>query len=310
MSQTFGEALRRSGVNLDRHVLQDGVLSLGAGLGTGPHPATGAEFAIDREPDPAWIEALRAESPKSDEHGFLYLAWESGEWWMPCQRWVLYEMLHPDWIQFDLMEEYEGPNPRSDGHYCSEKVPHQYQCYCDVKTERWRGGPAGLITLTQWKIFHKTGYVPAYRYWIIQGKGGGHKSFFSEDEQQWLAQKNLPTEPYYPGELPYAPFDGRVLRHIRIGNALRRFQNNLAHYRRVMGPGYALYLAQKERAFRESVVSWCDAQMQEDAEAYMRLADDGEIPIDQKDIDWDRVTEESMPAYIETGQLLHHTAVP
>lgn len=288
---------------------QDGVQSLGAGLGTGPHPAAAAGFEMEREWPALWERLLRAESPKSNAHGWLYGVWEPGEWWMPCQRWVLYEVLHPDWVDLDLMEEYDGPNPRIDGHFCSDKVPHQYQCLCPKKTGRWRGGPAQLITLTQWKIYQKTGYVPVYRYWVIQGKGGGHKSFFTEEEQQWLGQMNLPTEPYYPGELPYAEFDGRVLRHIRYGNALVRFRNSLAHYRKTMGPGYALYLAGKEKQFRESVVKWLDSQMQEDAEAYMRLGDEGALPVDKQEIDWDRVTEESLPNYIDTGQLLHHTAV-
>lgn len=293
--------------------MQDGRSLPGLGLGTGPVPVATAGFAIDREPLEAWIRALREESPKSDQHGWLYLAWEPGEWWMPCQRWVIYELLHPDWVEFDLMEEYEGPNPRSEGHFCTDndRLPHQYRCLCPFKTEGWRNGPSSLITLTQWKIFHRTGYVPMYRYWVIQGKGGGHKAFFTEDEQQWLAQNNLPTQPFYPGELPYADFDGRVLRHIRIGNALRRFGNNLARYRKVMGPGYALYLAQKEREFRENVVKWCDSQMREDADAFVRLADEGAFENQPTtDVDWDRVVEESMPNYVETGQLLHPTAVP
>lgn len=308
MGRTIGESFYRSGIRIPQS--QDSGPVAGMGLGTGPYPSAGAGFVMDREPPPLWTRLLREVSPKSDQHGFMHIAWEPGEWWMPCQRWTLYEMLHPDWIQFDLMEEYEGPNPRSEGHFCSWKVPKQYQCLCTTKTGTWRGGPCGLITLTQWKIFQQTGYVPVYRYWIVQGRGGGHKSFFSEEEQQWLAQMNLPTEPYYPGELPYADFDGRVLRHIRIGNALRRFHNNLAKYRNAMGPGYALLLAQKEREFRESVVKWLDTQMREDAEAYEDLADQGAFDNQATtDIDWDKVSEESMPHYIEHGQLLHYTAV-
>ena len=285
------------------------------------------EFIWDQEPPARWIAMLRAASPKSDVHGFLYLAWEPGEKWVPGQRWVLYEMLHPKWVNWELMEEFEGPNPRIEGHYCSDKVPGQFQCLCPQKLERWRGGPCSVcfqtqsactcaeylpysITATQWRLFRKTGYVPRYLFWIVQGKGGGNKAFLTEQEESWLAVEGKPTTLPYLGQLPYAPFDRRVVSHIERLNALKRFNDDMKAYRHAMGPGHEQHLVDLQKEFRQSVVSWFDSQMNEECDLFVQAAEAGEMDdLPKTDIDWDRVTEESIPKYIEEGQLVHPSRV-
>ena len=283
----------------------------------------GSQFVWEREPPAEWVRMLREASPKSDVHGWLHLAWEPGELWVPGQRFVLYEMLHPKWVPFDLMEEYLGPNPRIEGHYCSEHAPGQFQCLCPSKRERWVGGPCSMchetesacrcgeylpytITRTQWRLYQQTGHVPRYLFWVIQGNGGGHKAFLTEQEEDWLTAANLPTELPRMGDLPYAPFDQRVVSHIHRLNALRRFGDDIRRYRDAMGPGHTEYTAGLQRDFRKSVVSWFDSQMREECDLFIRAADHGEMDdLPKTDIDWDRVTEESIPHYIEHGQLLH-----
>lgn len=269
-------------------------------------PRITGEFVWQQDPPEQWVRALRTVSPKSDVHGWLYLHWMPGEEWVPCQRWGLYEMLHPRWVDFDLMEEYDGPHPRTEGHYCSSKVPKQFQCYCRTKLEAWRGGPCGLITAEQWSIYRATGYVPRHLFWVIQGKGGGHKAFFTEQEEDWLTAANMSLRIPYPGELPYAPFDSRVLAHIHKLNALRKYNDDLQKYRRDMGPDYDRVVAQRAREFRESVVTWFDQQMKEECDLFVEAADAGEMDdLPKTDIDYERLCDLGIPKYIETGQLLH-----
>lgn len=281
------------------------------------------EFIWDQDPPENWVRALRTLSPKSDVHGWLYLHWMAGEQWVPGQRWVLYEMIHPRWVDFDLMEEYDGPNPRTEGHYCSDKVPKQFQCYCDGKLEAWRDGPCSVchksptrclcrdylpytITADQWRIYKKTGYVPRNLFWIIQGEGGGHKAFLTEQEEDWLTAAGMSLELPYLGELDYAPFDARVLAHIQKLNKLRRFNDDLQKFKRAMGPEYAAEVQKQAREFRESVVSWFDQQMKQECDLFVEAADNGEMDNQPTtDIDYERLVDVGVPHYIETGQFLH-----
>lgn len=291
---------------------------------TGDAPIkVGAEFLWHRDWPESWERALRSVSPKSDVHGWLHGTWEPGEEWVPGQRWVLYEMLHPKFVSFDLLEEYEGPHPRKFGHYCSVKVPGQFQCLCKRKLDRWRGGPCAVchesesacscaqytaysITATQYRLFKETGYIPRYLFWVIQGAGGGHKAFFTDQEEDWLTASGKTMRIPYLGQLPYADFDERVVAHINRLNALKQYGDDLVKYRRAMGPDYQEVVQQRLRGFRESVVSWFDQQMKEECDLFVRAADAGEMDdLPKTDIDYDRLCEESIPEYIETGQVIH-----
>lgn len=294
--------------------VQDGVRRAGSGTGPLSHVRPGGrafnDFIHEQEPPKEWVDLLRSVSPKSDIHGYLYLAWLPGEWWVPGQRWGLYEMLHPDFVSFDIMEELEGPHPRSAGHYCSKYAKHQYQCLCRDKMEAWRGGPCMLVTKVQWELFRKTGYVARHLFWTIQGKGGGNKAFFTEEEEGILAQAGKSQDPIPVAKRPYAPFDMRVVKHIERHNALRKFGNDLNLYRRRMGKEYPLEVAAAQKRFRESVLKWFDDQT-EDNQAWVDIAndvaDDNNIAADTTD--WVRVMAESEESYVEKGVLTHPSRV-
>ena len=269
-------------------------------------------FVHDQEPPAAWIEQLRTVSPVSDVHGFLDLVWEPGDPWAPGQRWVLYEYILPEYADLDILAELRGPHPRSSGHICTSTPvsswllapPASYQpCLCRTKHESWRKGPAYLITLRQYQIFRRTGYV-ARPFWIIQGSAGGHKAFFSREEQRLLLEANLPGEPPGVGELAYAPFDDRVLRQIVRHNRLTKVAGDLRRYRKQMGEGYQQYREAADRDMRAQLVDWLSSGfLGEDEDVIRRMVADDDLTdeMQRSDFDVERVEEEVLATYIETG---------
>lgn len=275
-------------------------------------------FEHDREFPAEWMRDLREVSPEPNRdllmngqaHGFLHPVWEPGDPWLPAQRWMLYEMIHPSLIDPELRKELRGPNPRSEGHMCTtEIIPWQDPCLCPYKLEGWRGGPCEFITLTQWKLFQRTGLF-GRPFWVIQGSGGGHRAFLTEEEIQFLQIAEKEVDLPAPGELPYAPFDARVIKHIVRSNRLRAIGDSLREYRKRMGPDYQKHRKDAEKELRRQFVTWIDEQMQDVNEGFIAAAKSGEMDDQPKtDIDWEKVTEESMPHYIEHGQLLHPSKV-
>lgn len=271
-------------------------------------------FMHDREPPAEWEPQLREVSPLSDELGWLAHVWEAGDPWGPGQRWGLYEMVHLKHILSDLdddeqdprIQELRGPHPRSEGHMCSDKVPHQFQCLCRRKMNAWRGGPCNLITLTQWKLFHRYGgqYLPV-PFWVIQGDRGGHKWEFNEQERQLLRMSDLPDEPPRIGQLPYADFDQRVLRQIVRYNKLMAMDASIAEYKRTMGDGYAQYKTEVARKMRADYLGYLAEQTREEADMFIVAARKGAMDNQEKtDIDYVRLGEHADQHFVETGEVL------
>lgn len=271
-------------------------------------PIAFVDFAFERDVPPDWIRTLRALSPKSDEVSWLYLHWEPGDPWVPGQRFVLYQMLHESFVDFELVRELDGPHPRSEGHMCSVKVPGQFQCLCRRKTEGWRGGPSA-VTLTQWQLYRATGYVPL-PFWIIQGTTGGHKWAFDEQERDMLKMADLPSEPPPLGFLPYAPFDERVVKQIVQHNRLLQMDQTISEYRRTMGAGYEAHKADVAKQMRKNWMGYLATQMQDVNELFIRAAKNGEMDnLPKSNIDYVKLEELASAHYVETGRVLHHTEV-
>jgi hypothetical protein len=272
-------------------------------------PAAPADYIRDRQPPADWIRSLREVSEKSDEVGWLYLHWEAGDPWVPGQRWVLYEMLHEKWVDDAVMDELRGPHPRSEGHMCSTKVPKQFGCLCRRKLGAWRGGPCQLVTLTQYQLYRTTGYV-AKPFWIIQGTTGGHLWEFDESEREILRYANLPSEAPRLGALPYAPFDGRVLRQIMRRNRLRAMGGSIEAYKQTMGAGYDVYRQKIAREMRARYVEYLEQQLQDVNELFIRAAKKGDLDDQPRtDVNWEKVEEASTATYIEEGHQLHPSMV-
>lgn len=276
-----------------------------------PPVAVSGEFIRERTPPAEWVEELRRISPRNEAHGWLELVWERGDEWMPGQRWVLYELVTPEWANPEVLKELLGPHPRSEGHICTSipisswviSPPADYlPCLCRHKTESWRGGPAAHITLTQWELFKRTGCV-GRPFWVIQGEQGGHKCFYTKEEERILGDAGRPIEPPGVGELEYAPFDGRVIERIMRFNRLQQVAGDLRRYRKTMGAEYEKYKADLERDMRLEVLKLLDADFAPEEEAFRRAAADDEITdhIKRDDFDIERVEDEILAEYVEHG---------
>lgn len=176
--------------------------------------ATGVEFG--RATPVAWQQELDAICPPSPNLPQFYLRWEAGEAWQPLGRWVIWN-LQPRRITHDpnrsawydaIIAECEGPHPRSTGHHCAPN-----QCACEIKTGAWRDGATSLIDRDTWEVYRETGRY-GRRWWVIQGAAGGHRYRLAPWERRiWhtvTGQQDVPSI----GDLPYAPWDNRVKRHL------------------------------------------------------------------------------------------------
>lgn len=264
-------------------------------------------FVHHREPRPEWTAALRDLSPMTDEHGVLAYVWEPGDPWYPAQRWTLQELVPSHAIDYELLQELRGPNPRATGHMCTDvTVPGQFKCLCRVKLDGWRqeDGSASGVTLTQWRVFRETGKF-ARPFWYVQGDKGGHKAFLTNEEKTYLTAAGYKAELPALGDLPYAEPDARVLEHVKQFNRLRALGLTLAAYRRRMGPEYKKERAEHERALREQLVGWLSASMVEEADLFISAARKGQFEGERTTtLNYDKLGgDEAMACYVETGQL-------
>jgi hypothetical protein len=270
-------------------------------------------FMFQREVDRSFLDRLRQLSPESDDVSWLLPWWEPGDPWIPGQRWVLFQLVHPKLVDLDILDELEGPHPRSEGHICTSlpthawalPAPDNYQpCLCRKKIEGWRGGPCSLITRTQWEIFRKTERF-AEPFWIVQGTTGGHQWEFSEQESRLLRQHGLPDETPRLGRLPYAPLDERVLGQIMKHNKLITMEMEISEFKRTMGEGFQRYknaIAQQQRA------NWLDylkTQLADVSELARRVAKTEEYKdLPKTSIDYVRLDEQNDEHWVNTGRIL------
>lgn len=270
-------------------------------------------FYRSREPHPEWVRALRQISPKSDVHGWLFLDWDPGEPCAPRQRWVLDELVDPrmqieykgKWgpaVDPAIVEELEGPHPRSSGHMCHWNVPEQFQCLCRRKFGAWRGGPCQLITLRQYQLYQRTGHF-ALPFWTIQGGNGGHQASYNSIEKEWLQQQGLPTSPAGVGEWHYAPFDGRVTANIVRHNRLLALDGNLSAYRKQQGSGYQAHRSAQQKEMRRQWVAFLEHQSREEAADFQDAYRKGEIEKGGTTADWEKIDEMATNEFIETGRM-------
>lgn len=240
------------------------------------------------EPPTEWVEALATVSPRSEQHGWLHLWWESGDAWDPVQRWTLYEMIPKAFVDVDILAELEGPDPRTLNRYDSVKRKMYHQT---------------LITRSQWLLYQQTGCYGKL-FWIIQGEKGGHKRSFSEDEKKLLRLRDLPTDPPTIGALGYAPFDGRVIQQITRFDRLKQFKGDLSAYRKAYGAEFTKTKNDAARSFRAQLTDWLADQVDEAGEHAIDAVRHGELENAPKtETDWVRKEEDARHQYVETGTL-------
>lgn len=229
----------------------------------------------DRQPDPSWVRRLREVSPKSDVHTWLYL-----RWFAEAERWLLYEMVPSAYIDQGFRSELEGAHPDS--------------------LEDW----ARIVSAFQWQMYRQY-RVHARPCWVIQGDRGGHKVAFDEADQELCRAQGLPPEPPAPGDLPYAPFDERVVRQIVRMSKLVQAKNDLSEFRRKYGTtdGFKRTYRDNLQAARAQYVDFLNDQFSDGDDLFVKANRTGELENAPKtDDDFVERSETQDARYIETGR--------
>ena len=174
----------------------------------------------------AWHNALWTIAPPSEKLSWLFLRWEAGDTWEPIERWCIWQMRPLHLVRPEIIKELKGPDPRSTGHYCAAGA-----CMCELKSNAWRGGCAGLIDRQQWLTYRETGCYGT-RWWFIQGDQGGHKHRLDETESRVSKLFGGPVDTPCPGDLPYADFDLRTFRKIAQMDKVRCWKGMASYLER------------------------------------------------------------------------------
>lgn len=153
-----------------------------------------------------WQSRLDVLTPVVEGQSRLWLRWEPGEPHAPVGRWMIWELFPRAVIPEFILEDLQGPNPRTKGYF--DQVLGKF-----VPSE-------SSISKAQWDVFRETGRYGEL-FWVVQGHGGGHKRYFGPLEKKLCEIMHTPDEPPPPGSLAYAPFDNRVIDAITEGNDLR-----------------------------------------------------------------------------------------
>lgn len=173
-------------------------------------------FHWDRPVPEEWAAQVAQLAPRTDRASHLALFWEAGSPSEPVQRWVLYEATPVNLVQ-----------PWRLGMFLADPP-----CRCSYESRALDRCPrcGGMQSPGRTRILRYLQQTEclALPFWVIQGHDGGHRTRYSQVEQQWAALARKPTEPPDPGSLAYAPFDQRVIRKVRQLDRARWAHRSLA----------------------------------------------------------------------------------
>jgi hypothetical protein len=204
------------------------------------------EPPVSRETLADWQRQLNAAVPPTDKLSHLLILWEPGDEWMPIQRFFLWQCVDPKYHEIEpwILAELRGPAPRTTGHPCFAGY-----CLCDVKRARWVEGACKYIDQATWQLYQDTGLYGT-RWWVIQGEKGGHRKRWEVGglESTISNMKGHGTQPPVAGDLPYAPFDQRVL------TAVLKEKQQTAYMRAIVdGAQRRALLTEEEEAERQQL---------------------------------------------------------
>ncbi len=177
-------------------------------------PAT-VGLIYQRTPQPEWVDRLRDITGDAPALPSLSLHWEPGDEWGPVQRWLAYMTWPDEQIRPEYIEQCKGPHPRSAGAF-------------NARLGFWEGGPAPLITRSQWEIYRAVGRY-AEPFWVIQGTLGGHKYRLTKWESKLSVLCNGPKDTPVPGALPYAEPDERTWNALAAADRMRERNRTLEY---------------------------------------------------------------------------------
>jgi hypothetical protein len=202
-----------------------------------------------------WEEQLAELSSPTDKFTHLKLLWEPGYPWEHVERFMIYQMIPRHGmnspLQLAVLEQLEHPLP-----------PSKMGNYYDTVLGRFVSNPDCLITERAYWLYRETGCW-GRPYWVIQGTQGGHKRWFSPVEQKFLKLAGLPSDPPAPGDLPYAPFDERVMAKLTAQDMMKGTHSGLRFRKAKLGGVYDARYEDDETRFREELVAWLKTQVDE-----------------------------------------------
>lgn len=229
-----------------------------------------------------WEERLRALSPISQEHSWLY-----GAWLNIAQRWVLYEC-----VPYHLIPE--GKRVQLGGTPYWEMPKHL------------RVGRKQAVSAFQWEMFRKH-QVWARPFWVLQGNDGGTPAQFTEVEEAILQAQGKDTEPPEAGSLPYAQWDGRVEAQIRSRDRLIKLRQRLDRLRATADTdALKAETVLAEEQFRKEFWGWWKEAMEPQADFwawYSAREEAQHLPIRQATAAEQEAAEKTEETYLTTGNV-------
>jgi hypothetical protein len=257
-----------------------------------PSEAVGGDAAPTAAPDELhvkhqdfpldWLRRLREVSPISEIH-----SWLSPRWFADAQRWLLYECVPIRYVtDNDLIADLQGPDPDSAEADELDKV-----------------GRGITVSRYQQEMFRKH-RVHARPSWVIQGPNGGHQVSFGESTKELCRARGLPTEPPKPGDLPYAPFDERVVAQVQRMNKLVKVRGDLGEFKKRFGNASSWRREKREalRDARAEMVHFLNTQLEYGDDHLTRAVAKGEVDdVPVKESDWVKENEDWDARYIERG---------
>lgn len=236
---------------------------------------------------PEWLARLREVDPIRESVSYLEPRWHEG-----AERWILYEMV-PAVVNNEILIDrdlYKALNS-TDPLLLAE----------DIRDSLHQAG----MSPYQWQRFQETRRY-ARPCWVIQGTKGGHLYAFDIPTRELAMRTGLPQEPPRPGDLPYAPFDERVVRQVLNMNRLVAARNDLAELKRnSTTESWKAQVRTKKQEARAVWVQWIEEMFADVGETFNDAYRQGEFDaVDAPIIDANelqRKDEEESARFIETG---------
>ena len=168
-----------------------------------------------RAPEPGWQAALDAATLTGDgsQVARLWLHWVPGDPWQSVHRWFLFQLQPWAHVPQHIKAELVGPSPRQNAQL--EYIPKVIDGKI-AQRPTIRGGPCRYIDRTQWALHKEIERTQGVRvfpryFWVVQGTQGGHPFMVSAEEKLLRSAQGVTADVPSAGDMPYAPFDGRVL---------------------------------------------------------------------------------------------------
>jgi hypothetical protein len=183
---------------------------------------------VQRDPPGGWAAKRAAQAEldrcfgRSENLSWLYADWMSSDYEEVCERWVIYQMMPAKFVIPDIARGLDGPNPQALGFWTKKTHYTASEMWLLKKTGKVPEQPARVwhstampgVTHRKWHLWREFG-CEAKLFWVVQGSAGGHK-YKIKDVPEMHARELMGLPPDTPsvGELPYAPFDARVIQQL------------------------------------------------------------------------------------------------